>query len=127
APNTPFHAITPIAFSFSDGVQTITNLTPPLVTSFAVATGAAGQITQWVMVAIVSNTGAISTARRPIFSVQDEGSLSVESFGFNLGRPGRWTINGVPQVPDAGSTISLMTLTFMALGVAAGRLKRVAG
>src|SRR5215471_1073972 len=46
APNMPLSTITPTAFTFSDGVQTITNLTSS-GTNLQVATGAAGQITIW--------------------------------------------------------------------------------
>src|SRR5262245_58354284 len=42
ARNKPLTTISPIAFTFSDGVQTITNLTPNVTSIFQVVTGPAG-------------------------------------------------------------------------------------
>ena len=39
--------------------------------------------------------------------------------------PGAWSIAGT--VPNAGSTLSLMTLTLMALGLVSRRFQRAAG
>ena len=46
------------------------------------------------------------------------------SFGDNFDTPGVWT--PCTPVPDAGSTLSLMTLTLMALGLVARRFQRAA-
>ena len=45
--------------------------------------------------------------------------------GFNNDSPGVWSVNA--SVPDAGSTLSMMTLTLMALGLVARRFQRAAG
>jgi len=45
--------------------------------------------------------------------------------GFNFGRPGTWST--VATVADTGPTLSLMTLTLMALGLVARRFQRAAG
>jgi len=114
APNMPLSTITPTAFTFSDGVQTITNLTSS-GTNLQVATGAAGQITIWNLQVVVQFSGSIAT-----FSQSDFGT-GTGGFGLNFGEPGTWT-----TVADTGSTLSLMTLTFMALGLAARQFKRAA-
>jgi hypothetical protein len=44
---------------------------------------------------------------------------------YNIGTPGVWS-QGI-ATPDAGSTLSLMTLTLMALGLVARRFQRAAG
>jgi hypothetical protein len=44
--------------------------------------------------------------------------------GSNAFQPGGWVIRSA--VADTGSTLSMMTLTLMALGVAARRFKRAA-
>ena len=56
APNMVFQQVTPpLTFSFSDGVQTITNLNATGNSIFAFATGPSGEITQWRVVVL---TGA---------------------------------------------------------------------
>ena len=48
----------------------------------------------------------------------DVGGFTLDFRGSNMGAPGRWT-----TVADTGSTLSLMTLILMALGVAARQFK----
>jgi hypothetical protein len=131
--NMPLTEVTPIAFTLSDGVQTITNNGPGFVffTSFLFATDASGAISMWS--AVVENihdfgtTGAIVTNNDPT-DIHDSGIVIPEGgpfvFGANELTPGEWS--GPISAPDAGSTLSLMTLTLMALGVAAGQFKRAA-
>src|SRR5437016_4789410 len=103
-PNMPFTLITPIAFTFSDGVQTITNLTPPGTAVFRVATGGSGQIMVWsLLVSGAGNIGVILTdgdlMARTGF---DGGNINApDNFGFNIDRPGTWT--RVASVADTGS------------------------
>jgi len=119
APNMPLSLVSPTAFSFSDGVQTITNLTATAV-SFEFATGPTGAITAW-SVDIIDLSSQITTQNVAGDAV-DEGISSGQ--GSVSGQPGMW---GTPAgVPDTGSTLSLMTLTLMALGVAARQFKRAA-
>jgi hypothetical protein len=49
-----------------------------------------------------------------------------DDMGFSAGNPGAWLTSG-GRVPDKGSTLSLMTLTLSALGLAARRLQRGSG
>jgi len=122
APNMPITAITPIAFTLSDGVQTITPSNANS-TSFQVATGAAGQITHGLILAEIGpSAGIIETTTAPAIGFLDIGILNLQSQGVNFGPPGTWTT--VESVADTGSTLSLMALTVMVFGVAARRFKR---
>jgi hypothetical protein len=47
--NIPDHVISPVSFSFSDGVQTITNTTPGIDAFFSVGTDPSGQPNQWTI------------------------------------------------------------------------------
>jgi hypothetical protein len=58
------------------------------------------------------------------FGILDSGASGFGTFGANRGTPGIWSIIG--RVPDTGSTLSLMTLTLMALGLVARRFQRPA-
>jgi hypothetical protein len=130
--NLPFGTtVTPLAFSFSDGVQTITNLNANPGSIFEFGTGPTGAITGW---GIAVDTGAvlppdsIGTFLNP-FSPQgafDRGHLA--GFSTPTGQvsdnPGVWTT--VSAVSDTGSTLALLFLSLTALGVATRPLKRAA-
>ena len=117
--------VTPIAFSFSDGVQTITNLTPGLGQSltFHFQTGPTGVISDWTVDVFLFGGEEIDTAKNPLGATTiDFGLMPGEAFGQITNNPGVWAT--VPGVPDTGSTLSLMTLTLMALGLVARRFQR---
>jgi hypothetical protein len=121
AANLGLTMVTPLAFSFSDGVQTITN-SNALVSSVSFATGPTGAITVW-NVDLLSPNGEIGTVGGGSLVTGDGGTIDNPfSAASNHDTPGTWT-TVTPQVPDTGSTLSLMTLTLMALGVGARRLK----
>ena len=139
-PNTPFHEVHPTAFTFFDGVQTITNLDifpsnePPV---FIIATGDTG-IREWLIELFTFDPETqvghrIDSANPPFFIgggfLADIVISGVEgpneSFAQSGNHPGTWT--GALAAPDAGSTLSLMTLTLMALGLVARRFQRAAG
>jgi hypothetical protein len=126
--------VTPLAFTFSDGVQTITNLISNSFTFFEFFTGPTGQIERWEV--SVFKTGPhpefvefqIATWNDPV--EDDNGDVegvfdSVVFQGpnaFNEQQPGVWEIRSA--VADTGTTLSLMTLSLMALGVATRQFKR---
>jgi hypothetical protein len=123
AANMPFTLVSPIAFSFSDGVQTITPQNDN-ITNIFFATGPTAAITAWHVAVGDGSVGAtslIATQYDPPALTFDEAVTSTGS-GENRDSPGRW--EQVVGFPEAGSTLSLMTLTLMALGVAARRFKR---
>ena len=124
-PNMPLTDVTAsvTAFSLSDGVQTITKLNA-LSSSFSFSTGPTGAITGWDVFS-GSPTGFIIT-NSVIQPPLDRGELL--ELGDHLGTvrtSGTWALVS-SSVPDTGSTLSLMTLTLMALGVAARQFKRAA-
>src|SRR5262249_51400306 len=126
APNMPLTSVSPTAFTISDGVQTLTQLTSEVGTLFEFATGADGQITEWdVTVAEINTLALIITKSNN--DLRDRGQDPIGDFGSNSNTPGLWTTVGSPSVADTGSTLSLMTLTLMALGLVARRFKRAAG
>ena len=118
--------VTPIAFSFSDGVQTITNLTPGLgLVTFGFQTGPTGAISDWnVDVFLLAGVAEISTVKGVTQEI-DFGLLGAASFGQITDNPGVWAT--VAGVPDTGSTLSLMALTLIALGLVARRFQRAEG
>src|SRR5262245_27944888 len=122
--NTP---VTVTAFSLSDGVQTITSGVGQVnFSEFAFETGPGGMIINWT-VTVTIPSGEISTSKLPNGLREDSG---VEKFpdpgtGFIFGEPGTWTTLGA-VVADTGSTLSLMTVTLLALGLVARRFKRAA-
>jgi len=125
--NENFTQVTPIVFKLSDGVQTITQAESPLgFSSFVFSTDASGFITDWhVDVSSIFSFAGIDTINNPPGDISDAGLLPDGSNGFNRLSPGEWTV--LPPVADTGSTLSLMTLTFMALGLVARRFQRAAG
>jgi hypothetical protein len=125
--NMSFTLVVPLAFSFSDGVQTITNLSTPLGATFEFETGPTGAITGWeVGLFVPVLTGNIQTFGNFPFSIPhsfDAGAGPLSS-GANQDAPGTWSTR--TTVPDTGSTLSLMTLALMALGLVARPFKRAA-
>ena len=120
--NMPLTEVTPTAFTFFDGVQTLTNTSPGLNGQlFSFATNARGEINIW-NVDVFTDSGSIVTTTADIRHILDFATGT--GFGFNEDTPGVWTL--VP-VADTGSTLSLMTLTLMALDLVARRFKRAAG
>ena len=125
APNMPFTSVTPTAFTLSDGVQTITNFNATFPPGFSFATGPTGAITVWHVNA-GALSGSINTVGGGPQSPADFGHLNgTIAFGHNANAPGTWALVS-STVPDTGSTLSLMTLTLMALGVTARQFKRAA-
>jgi len=125
--NMPFTSVTPTAFTFFDGVQTISNTTPNVDVFFVFATNARGEITLWFAQALANDPDFrfIDTIHDETGFTADGGGSDVPGSGGNEDSPGVWSVNA--SVPDAGSTLSLMTLTLMALGLVAWRFQRAAG
>jgi hypothetical protein len=88
--------ITPIAFTFSDGEQTISNLTFPVGAVFNVATGATGNITLWYMVAAQESvdheifTNRLTSGNS---AAGDGGAINILYEGLIFGSPGTWIGN----------------------------------
>ena len=119
-------AVTPTAFTFFDGVQTITNFSPIVGAHFFFNTNPRGEIAFWSVFA-ADETGAIGTNNHPRvdFDTEDfagNAPLPGPLMAFNFGMQGVWRPGSA--TPDTGSTLSLMTLTLIALVLVARRLQR---
>ena len=133
--NMPLTQVTPTAFTLSDGVQTLRGTTPALAfQDFRFATNARGEITLWSVEAETEREDGgpgrgIATFNDGIHghTITDTGFIALrgEDIAFNSDTPGVWS-QGI-ATPEAGSTLSLMTLTLMALGLVARRFQRAAG
>jgi hypothetical protein len=124
AANLPLTAETPTAFSFSDGVQTITSANATS-TDFIFATGKHGEIVEWLIE--VETSGGVD-----LIESGDEGPGTSEDIGlmdvgrgFNSGNPGVWTGGGA-SVPDSGATSLLLLASVTTLVVARQRFARSA-
>ena len=122
--NMPLTHVNPTAFTFFDGVQTLnsTNSHPNPI-AFSFATNANGEIILWDL-EVDGGPSSIFTFNRPGHGPIDGGHNDV-GLGRNSGPAGVWS-QGI-ATPDTGSTLSLMTLTLMALGLVARRFQRAAG
>jgi hypothetical protein len=119
-PNLVWDSIYPSQFSFSDGQQTITNVSATN-TDFEVWTNGSGQITNWIIVAnnfnLASHEDQIGTYNSSqTSSPGDQGTQVLcgqgssttagcylggagfgETTGSNTGDPGIWSISAVPE------------------------------
>jgi hypothetical protein len=90
APNMPFTRVTPMSFSLSDGVQTITDHNA-VSFKMIVATGPTGLITHWKVGGSKAPDFEITTVA--LFQdepTRDDGIYGVPNHGANLRQPGAW-------------------------------------
>jgi hypothetical protein len=121
------------AFTATDGVQRITKNPDALVRFLQFTTDGTGAIANWDVDAatLFPHFGEISTINTNpnpgVFLQQDDAVSTVPSgMASNTRAPGGWSLVAF-GVPDAGSTLSLIMLTLMALGLLARRFQRAAG
>jgi hypothetical protein len=126
-PNMSLTSVTPLAFSFSDGVQTI-NSFPLNFATIKFGTGPTGAITQWI-VQLGSDTGGSIQTVNTIAAFDSGGQVVPPGGGFGrvvfAVNPGTWT-SATTSVPDTGSTFGLLSLSITALGIATRQFKRAA-
>jgi hypothetical protein len=114
--------VSPAQFSFTDGVQTLTNNTPDIdVPTFFVATDQYGNINQWIIEFLVPTTSATiyTNGTPPIDGDSDDGSTLTQGQADNTGAPGAWTASSVPE-PSGGF---LMSTALLALALLARKRK----
>jgi hypothetical protein len=123
----PTGNVVPLSYSFSDGVNTFTNLNS--VDDFQIETNGSGVITEWF---VSISTDGVNT---PGLSTQDDGSpmsptivdnghSSFDNFGGqNENDKGIWTPSSTSAVPEPGN-LMLVGLGLAAIGVVRHRLQR---
>ena len=122
AANMPLTGVSPLAFSLSDGVQTLTTLNA-FGSVFSFATGPTGMITEWRMQVFGEGPLTFIDSFKNVV-MQDIGATeNPDGSGTVFGAPGTWS---TASVPDAGSSLALLSLSLTALGVAARQFKRAA-
>ena len=112
--NLAFGAITPLTYSFSDGVQTFSSVSPPTDVTFEAGTDASGNITSW-FVQPQTGTNIVSTNS----SASDFGETPV-ALGEILGDPGAWVMSGggTSPVPEPGN-VALIGVVLAAVVIGA--------
>jgi len=93
--------------------------------SFRFATFGDGMISQWSADVLREGPAGNSTIQtiNPILAL-DRGVLAGQGEGRVFSRLGSWTTSAVP---DAGSSLALLSLSLTALGLVARRFQRAAG
>jgi len=124
-----------ISFSFTDGVQTITNLNYDETTSaIAVGTDSSGDITSWNIVAVPITNSAFDLVETRNLTVNnflvvgDEGEFNLNipggGEGTNLSDPGTWTSSSSdpsPSTTPEPSTFALLGTGLLGLAGIARR------
>ena len=117
--------VTPLSFSFSDGVQTITQSSGIITPTFKFATDAAGNITQWwieveqTTFCIVSDNPSANSG-----TLGDQGYFPPTGYGINSNNPGVWS--GPLWSTPLPAALPLFATGLGALGLLGWRRKRKA-
>jgi len=121
APDLSFSPITPLSYTFTDGIQSYSSDAPPPEFSFDVGTDANGNIDQWYF---LLGTGApdnsfISTGTSADNDSLDNGAAS----GQNADDAGTWSSNLPSVTPEPGS-LTMVACALMAIGAVRRRSQR---
>jgi hypothetical protein len=129
---TSYDAI-PTSFSFSDGIQTITNSTPGIsVFGFDVTTDASGDIVSWLIdIGVLTNSGSgnyftsLSTANVSNGAIDSGYNPFTGNEGSIRNDPGTWTVTDNPAATPEPSSLILLG-SGLAAAAAFGRRLREA-
>lgn len=97
-----FTTVSPTSFSFSDGINTVTNTTANVGSLFAFKTDALGNIFQWQVSVYTGSvfTFSIATVNAPgLYGLDDHVFVNSgnTAYGQILNNPGTWTVATVPE------------------------------
>ena len=119
-----FTTVSPTSFSFSDGINTVTNTTANVVALFAFKTDALGNIFQWQVSVYTGSvfTFSIATVNAPDLFVPDDHvyvNSGSTAYGQILKNPGTWAVATVPE-PE---TYAMVLAGLGLMGAVASRRK----
>jgi hypothetical protein len=117
--------ITPLSFSFSDGVQTITNNNVASFGFIDFVTNSSGVIVSWYVYLFGVDGGEILTANSPLYNVYEDfvaGGGGSSWYAYNSSAPGTWSVTTTP-IPAA---LPLFASGLGVLGLLGWRRKRKA-
>jgi len=103
APNLVVANVTPTSFHFSDGVQTVSNLTTFDVDVFQISTNGSAAISAWTIILLFNQTQDVIQSVESIANVQDRVVQSQVGAEVNA-NPGVWIVTPVPA-PVAGAGV----------------------
>lgn len=123
APDTPLTGVTPLSFSFSDGLHTISSINPAAYEAIAIATDGNGNISHWLVdtrlfvgvleyIGTVSNNGSPNPSDYAELAGPSGSGFSVFAYAQNQNNPGTWTETTTPTIaatPEPGSLMLLAT------------------
>lgn len=116
--------ITPLSFSYTDGVQTYSSAGNPSQITFQIATDASGNIIQWNVSLGNGPPSAVFTRNYPV-SVEDAGIFGIQE-GAISNDPGAWSVS--TTVPEPATLVlagaGLAALTFRRTLRPLGRLRK---
>jgi hypothetical protein len=112
--------VTLTSYSFTDGVQTFSSISPPTNVFFEIGTDASGNINKWdITLGSSSPDNSLST-----FSLGSDSGQNGGSLGEELGSPGTWTMSGSTSSVPEPQNVALLGVGLAAIGVFRQRLRR---
>ena len=107
--------VTPTAYSFTDGVQTFSSVSPPTNITFDIGTDASGNITSWNVTLGSGPPGnnSVSTDN----AASDVGQMdSFGAFGDVIGDPGTWASSSGSTATPEPASLGVVGLLLVAAG-----------